>query len=88
MSATEPIQADSPIGLRLVEAADEGRRQLERDLHDGAQQRLVLASLTLSRAAAEARGTPAERSSPRRSTSCSKGWPSFASWRADSIRRC
>jgi signal transduction histidine kinase len=60
MSATEPIQADSPIGLRLVEAADEGRRQLERDLHDGAQQRLVLASLILSRAAAEARGTPAE----------------------------
>jgi signal transduction histidine kinase len=48
------------MSLRLVEAADEARRQLERDLHDGAQQRLVLASLTLRRAAAEARGTPAE----------------------------
>jgi signal transduction histidine kinase len=60
VSATVPIRADPPIGLRLVEAADEARRQLERDLHDGAQQRLVLASLTLRRAAAEARGTPAE----------------------------
>jgi signal transduction histidine kinase len=60
VSAAGPIPADSPIGLRLVEAADEARRQLERDLHDGAQQRLVLASLTLKRAAAHARGTPAE----------------------------
>jgi signal transduction histidine kinase len=51
---------DSPTRLRLVEAADEARRQLERDLHDGAQQRLVLASLTLRQAAVEARGTPAE----------------------------
>jgi signal transduction histidine kinase len=60
VSATTTNRADSAIGLRLVEAADEARRQLERDLHDGAQQRLVLASLTLRRAAAEARGTPAE----------------------------
>jgi signal transduction histidine kinase len=60
VSAAGPIPADSPIGLRLVEAADEARRQLERDLHDGAQQRLVLASLTLRRAAVQARGTPAE----------------------------
>jgi signal transduction histidine kinase len=58
--AAEAISADSGLGLRLVEAADEVRRQIERDLHDGAQQRLVLASLTLRRAAAETRGTPAE----------------------------
>jgi signal transduction histidine kinase len=45
---------------RTIAAADEARRQLERDLHDGAQQRFVLASLTLKRAAAGARGTPAE----------------------------
>jgi signal transduction histidine kinase len=44
----------------LVEAADQARRQLERDLHDGAQQRLVLATLILRRAATAARGTPAE----------------------------
>jgi signal transduction histidine kinase len=33
---------------RLVEAADEARRQIERDLHDGAQQQLVAAALELT----------------------------------------
>jgi signal transduction histidine kinase len=33
---------------RLVEAADEVRRRIERDLHDGAQQRLVAAALELT----------------------------------------
>jgi signal transduction histidine kinase len=33
---------------RLVEAADEARRRIERDLHDGAQQQLVAAALELS----------------------------------------
>jgi signal transduction histidine kinase len=46
---------------RIVAAADEARRRLERDLHDGAQQRLVLAALTLKQAQARARGTPAEQ---------------------------
>jgi signal transduction histidine kinase len=46
---------------RVVAAADQARRRLERDLHDGAQQRLVSAALTLGQAEAEARGTPAER---------------------------
>jgi signal transduction histidine kinase len=32
---------------RIAEAADTERRRLERDLHDGAQQRLVLLSMTL-----------------------------------------
>jgi PAS domain S-box-containing protein len=32
---------------RIVQASDEARRRLERDLHDGAQQRLVAASLAL-----------------------------------------
>jgi PAS domain S-box-containing protein len=45
---------------RIVEAADTARRRIERDLHDGAQQRLVLVSLTLKRAEARAKGTPAE----------------------------
>ena len=35
--------------LRLVESADEERRRLERDLHDGAQQRLVSLALALRR---------------------------------------
>jgi signal transduction histidine kinase len=33
---------------RIVEAGDEARRRIERDLHDGAQQRFVLASMLLS----------------------------------------
>ena len=54
---TEEIEAS---GVRIVEAGDEARRRLERDLHDGAQQRLVIALMTLRRAAKEATGTPAE----------------------------
>jgi signal transduction histidine kinase len=45
---------------RIVAAADEARKRLERDLHDGAQQRFVLASLWLKRAVERARGTPVE----------------------------
>ena len=33
---------------RLVQAADDARRRIERDLHDGAQQRLVAAALELA----------------------------------------
>jgi Histidine kinase len=46
---------------RILDAADEARRRLERDLHDGAQQRLVLAAITMKEAQAEARGTLAEQ---------------------------
>jgi signal transduction histidine kinase len=45
---------------RIVDAADAARRRIERDLHDGAQQRLVLVSLTLKRAQVRAKGTEAE----------------------------
>lgn len=41
---------------RVVAAADEARRQIERDLHDGAQQRLV--ALTLALRAAQAAAAP------------------------------
>lgn len=40
---------------RLVEAADQGRREVERDLHDGAQQRLAALTLSLRMAATAAR---------------------------------
>jgi signal transduction histidine kinase len=42
---------------RVLAAADEARRQIERDLHDGAQQRLI--SLTLAVRAAQAAVVPA-----------------------------
>ena len=41
---------------RIVAAGDEARRRIERDLHDGAQQRLVVASLNLR--AAQQRAEP------------------------------
>jgi PAS domain S-box-containing protein len=44
---------------RIVEAGDEARRRLERDLHDGAQQRLIVSLMTLRRGAGEAAGTSA-----------------------------
>ena len=48
---------------RIVAAADQARRHIERDLHDGTQQRLV--SLVLNLRAAEA-ALPAEPAEPRR----------------------
>ena len=45
--------------LRLVETADVERRRLERNLHDGAQQRLVALSLSLALARREFESDPA-----------------------------
>jgi signal transduction histidine kinase len=45
---------------RIVHAGDAERRRLERDLHDGAQSRLVALKLLLSRARLRARGTDAD----------------------------
>jgi PAS domain S-box-containing protein len=44
---------------RIVEAADDARQRLERNLHDGAQQRLVSLSLALRLAQAKLRDDPA-----------------------------
>lgn len=43
---------------RIVEATDEERRRIERDLHDGAQQRLVALGFTLRRANRRAEADP------------------------------
>jgi len=43
---------------RLVEAGDAERRRLERDLHDGAQSRLVALAIKLGRARLQAEGQP------------------------------
>ena len=55
---------------RILEAADAERRRLERDLHDGAQQRLVSLSLALrllrSRLSAEVGAEPGGRGGGRR----------------------
>jgi len=49
----EQLQAVTESRERIVTAAEEERRRVERDLHDGAQQRLVGVMLTLQ----QARGT-------------------------------
>ncbi|WP_017611681.1 sensor histidine kinase [Nocardiopsis salina] len=46
--------------LRMVDAAEAERRRIERDLHDGAQQRLLALALTLTRARARV-GTDPDR---------------------------
>jgi signal transduction histidine kinase len=45
---------------RIVRAADEARQQLERNLHDGAQQRLLSVSFSLRLAEARLPGSPEE----------------------------
>lgn len=47
---------------RIVKAGDEERRRLERDLHDGAQQRLVSLALTLRLVRSKLQSEPAESS--------------------------
>ena len=44
---------------RLVEASDEARRRIERDLHDGAQQQLISVAMTLEAAGREVDEDPA-----------------------------
>jgi signal transduction histidine kinase len=45
---------------RILAAADEERRRIERDLHDGAQQRMVAVAVTLGLAEARIDSDPAE----------------------------
>ena len=73
---------------RLVEVGDAERMRLERNLHDGAQQRLVSVSLELSIVAAKFESDPraARRFSPRPRTSSPAGSRSCASWPAASTR--
>ena len=76
---------------RLIETGLAERRRLERDLHDGAQQRLVALSLQLHVARGKLDERPrrrARRSSTARATSCATPSRSCASWPAASTRRC
>ena len=75
---------------RIVEAGDAERRRLERDLHDGAQSRLVALKLLLSsaRLRAAAAATTSTPCSARRSTSSTRASRSCASSRAASTPPC
>ena len=72
---------------RIVEVGDAERRRLERNLHDGAQQRLVSLALDLRMVDATLeKDPPAARGRwPRRRSSSRRGSRSCASWRAASI---
>ena len=73
---------------RIVTATDAERRRIERDLHDGAQQRLVTLSVALGLEAA--RADPADSGSSSRAprTTSRPRWSSSASWHGESTRRC
>ena len=75
---------------RLVEAADEARRRIERDLHDGAQQQLISVAMTLEAAARDVDEDPAAPASccRGRRPNCARRRSSCASLPAASTRRC
>jgi len=63
VDVTERRRQDEEIRAsrtRIIEAADDARRVLERNLHDGAQQRLVALSVSLRLAETRAASDPAE----------------------------
>ena len=94
----ERLHAESEAALaelrasreRLVAAGDAERRRLERNLHDGAQQRLVALSLQLRMIQGRIRARPAsaEHSSTPRATSSRSRSRSSASSRAASTPPC
>ena len=75
---------------RILEAADRARREIERNLHDGAQQRFVSVALRLQvwlAAHRDLAGRRAQRARRRRSPSCAPGLPSCATSRTACIPR-
>ena len=75
---------------RVIEAADAARAQLERDLHDGAQQQFVSAVMNLRLAERMAARTRSGRGRSARtgSSSPTMAWPNCAGWRPGSIPPC
>jgi signal transduction histidine kinase len=76
-------QALAASRARIIEAGDAERRRIERNLHDGAQQRLVALALQLRLAEAAL-----PRSWRARPASWPRRWASCRRWRAGSTRRC
>ena len=73
----------------MVDAADAERRRIERDLHDGAQQRLVALAMTLGRARATEDPELARTAASTRPTARPRRrWSSCATSRAASTRPC
>ncbi len=75
---------------RIAAVADDERRRLERDLHDGAQQRLVSIGLALRHAQHELSGRPERRAGPWTAPSSRSAPRSRSSvpWHTGCARRC
>ena len=76
---------------RIVAAADAERRALERDLHDGAQQRLVTLALAIRLARRQIAADDAALDAaprPRPRTGCAPRWSSCATSPTACSRRC
>jgi signal transduction histidine kinase len=67
-ASREALRRVAASRRRIVTAADEARREIERDLHDGAQQRLVTLALQLRQAHDTCPGPPELRDQLRRIT--------------------
>ena len=75
----------------VVDSAEAERRRIERDLHDGAQQRLVALAMDLGRARSQFDDDPDAARALRRSRPTRRPrrpWSSCAIWPAASIPRC
>ena len=84
---TEELRASR---VRIVEAADAARRRIERDLHDGAQQRLVALGLDVRVARKKILNDPSTAAAEldRIGQGLAEASASCASWPAASTRRC
>lgn len=83
------VEALQASRARTVDAAEAERRRIERDLHDGAQQRLVALAMDLGIAKERlAGGADPEAVSALVATRPSAPWRSCATWPAASTRRC
>ncbi len=73
-----------------IDAGAAEMRRIERDLHDGAQARLVAMGMTLDAADQLLADNPARRGRcwPRPASPRPRRWPSCATWSAASTRRC
>ena len=73
---------------RIVRAGDEERRRLERDLHDGAQQRLLALGMALQLLRSHVTDRQGGVLLRETEGSCRRRWPTCASSLGGSIRRC
>ena len=88
---TQRVQTLTGTRTDAVDTAAAELRRIERDLHDGAQARLVALGMSLRRGRAAHRHQP--RGRPRagrrgQGEPRSRRWPSCATWSAASTRRC